>query len=64
MCIGAILWCRIGRVVCAALVPQLATRLDQIMGSSAEIAAKAPFAPLSITGGVLAEEALRLFDTK
>jgi tRNA(adenine34) deaminase len=62
MCIGAILWCHIGRVVFAASVPQLATRLDQIMVSSAEIAAKAPFAPLSITGGVLAEEAMRLFE--
>jgi len=50
------------RVVFAASVPQLATRLDQIMVSSAEIAAKAPFAPLSITGGVLAEEAMRLFE--
>jgi tRNA(adenine34) deaminase len=64
MCIGAILWCHIGRVVFAASVPQLATKLDQIMLSSAEIAAKARFAPLSITGGVLAEEALRLFDKK
>ena len=64
MCIGAILWCHIGRVVFAASVPQLATKLDQIMVSSTEIAAKAPFAPLSITGGVLAEEALRLFDRK
>lgn len=62
MCIGAILWCHIGRVVFAASVPQLATRLDQIMVSSAEIAAKAPFVPLSITGGVLAEEAMRLFE--
>jgi tRNA(adenine34) deaminase len=62
MCIGAILWSGIGRLVFAASVQQLATRLDQIMVSSAEIAAKAPFAPLSITGGVLAEEALRLFE--
>jgi len=64
MCIGAILWCHIGRLVFAASVPQLATRLDQIMVSSAEIAATARFAPLSITGGVLAEEALRLFDKR
>src|SRR6202035_1469576 len=64
MCIGAILWCHIGRVVFAASVPQLATRLDQILVSSAEIAAKAPFAPLSITGGILAEEAMRLFEKK
>jgi tRNA(adenine34) deaminase len=64
MCIGAILWCGIGRVVFAASVSQLATRLDQIMMSSAEVAATARFAPLSITGGVLAEEAMRLFDKK
>jgi hypothetical protein len=31
------------------------------MLSSAEVAAKAPFAPIAITGGVLAEEAMRLF---
>jgi hypothetical protein len=28
---------------------------------SAEVAAKAPFAPISITGGVLADEAMALF---
>ena len=64
MCMGAILWCGAGRLVFAASVQQLATRIDQIMVSSAEIAAKAAFAPLSITGGVMADEALRLFDKK
>lgn len=64
MCMGAILWCHIGRLVFAASVEQLATRIDQIMLSSAELAAKAPFAPISITGGVLAETALRLFDRR
>jgi tRNA(Arg) A34 adenosine deaminase TadA len=62
MCIGAILWSRIGRVMFAASVQQLSTKLDQIMISSAEIAAKAPFAPLSITGGVLADSAMQLFE--
>lgn len=61
MCMGAILWCRIGRLVFAASVQQLATKLDQIMISSADIAAKAPFAPIAITGGVLADEAMQLF---
>ena len=61
MCMGAILWCRVGRLVFAASVTQLATKIDQIMLSSAEVAAKAPFAPIAITGGVLAEEAMRLF---
>ena len=61
MCMGAILWCRLGRLVYAASVAQLATRIDQIMISSAELAARAPFAPISITGGVLADAELRLF---
>jgi tRNA(adenine34) deaminase len=61
MCMGAILWCRIARVVYAASIPQLSTKLGQIMVSSAEIAAKTPFTKVEITGGVLAEEALKLF---
>jgi len=61
MCMGAILWCRFGRLVFAASVEQLATTRDQIMISSADIAARAPFVPLTITGGVLADEAMQLF---
>jgi tRNA(adenine34) deaminase len=61
MCMGAIIWCHLGRMVFAASVQQLATRINQIMVSSAEIAAKAPFAPITITGGVLADEAMALF---
>jgi tRNA(Arg) A34 adenosine deaminase TadA len=61
MCMGAILWCRFGRLVFAASVDQLATKIDQIMISSADLAAKATFAPISITGGVLADEAMKVF---
>jgi len=61
MCMGAIVWCHFGRMVFAASMEQLATRLDQIMVPSAEVAAKARFAPIEITGGVLAEEAMALF---
>src|SRR5215471_20232115 len=61
MCMGAILWCGFGRLVFAASVEQLATKISQIMLSSSELAAKAPFAPISITGGVLADEAMTLF---
>ncbi len=61
MCMGAILWCHLGRLVFAASIAQLATKIDQIMLSSADHAAKAPFAPISITGGVLADEAVALF---
>jgi tRNA(adenine34) deaminase len=62
MCMGAILWCHIGRLVFAASVAQLATKIDQIMLSAADVAATAKFAPISITGGVLADEAMALFD--
>jgi tRNA(Arg) A34 adenosine deaminase TadA len=61
MCMGAIIWCHLGRVVFGASIAQLATKIDQIMLTDAEIAAKASFAPVSITGGVLAEEAMALF---
>ena len=61
MCMGAIIWCHMGRLVFAASVQQLASRIDQIMISSAEVAASAPFAPITITGGVLADEAMALF---
>ena len=61
MCMGAILWCHVGRLVFAASVAQLAIKIDQIMISSAELAAKAPLAPIAITGGVLADEAIALF---
>jgi tRNA(adenine34) deaminase len=61
MCMGAIIWCHLGRLVFAASVTQLATRIDQIMVSSAEIRAQSIFVPISITGGVLADEAMALF---
>jgi tRNA(adenine34) deaminase len=61
MCMGAILWCRFGRLVFAASVQQLATAIDQIMISSSDVATTAPFVPITITGGVLADEAMRLF---
>jgi tRNA(Arg) A34 adenosine deaminase TadA len=64
MCMGAILWSGFGRLVFAASVTQLSTKIDQIMLSSAEVAAKTPFAPISITGGVLADEAMQLFGNK
>jgi len=62
MCMGAIIWCGFGRLVFAASVLQLGERMNQIMVASADVAAKAPFLPIKISGGVLAEEALRLFD--
>jgi tRNA(Arg) A34 adenosine deaminase TadA len=64
MCMGAILWCGMGRVVFAASLEQLATVIDQIMITSADLAARAKFAPIAITGGVLADEAMALFQKK
>jgi tRNA(Arg) A34 adenosine deaminase TadA len=61
MCMGAIVWCGISRVVFGASIAQLATKIGQIMVTDAEIAAKTPFADIALTGGVLAEEALKLF---
>jgi tRNA(adenine34) deaminase len=64
MCMGAILWCRIGRVVYAASIEELSTRLGQIMVLSEEIASRTPFHKVEIMGGLLAEKALALFDRK
>ena len=61
MCMGAIVWCGISRVVFGASIAQLATKIGQIMVTDAEIADKTPFADIELTGGVLAEEALALF---
>jgi len=61
MCMGAILWCHFGRMVFAASIAQLATRMDQIMITSEDLAGRARFAPIAITGGVLADEAMALF---
>jgi tRNA(adenine34) deaminase len=61
MCMSAIIWCGIGRLVFAASVEQIAAKMDQIMLTSREIAAKSPFSSIGITGGVLADKAVALF---
>lgn len=61
MCMGAILWCGIGRVVFAASIEELATKIGQIMVDSQTLADAAPFANIALTGGVLSAEALALF---
>jgi tRNA(adenine34) deaminase len=52
---------RVTRLVYAASMEQLATKIDQIMVPSAEIANESPFVEIAITGGVLADEAMKLF---
>jgi tRNA(adenine34) deaminase len=61
MCMGAILWCGISRLVYGASIAELATKIGQIMVTDTEIADKTPFADIAITGGVLAAESLALF---
>ncbi|WP_244430718.1 nucleoside deaminase [Methylocystis sp. ATCC 49242] len=61
MCMGAIIWCGFRRVVFAASIQELSTRLGQIMVTSETVAAAASFANIDITGGVFAKEALALF---
>jgi tRNA(Arg) A34 adenosine deaminase TadA len=61
MCMGAILWCGIPRLVYGASIAELAEKLGQIMVTSQELADKAPFAEIKITGGVLAKDILALF---
>ena len=60
MCMGAIIWCGIGRLVYAASVAQIGAKMNQIMITSSEVAAKTPWDHISITGGVLADEAVPL----
>lgn len=64
MCMGAIIWCGIARVVFAATVEDLAARIGQITIPAREVARQTPFARVELTGGVLRAEALALFDTK
>jgi len=61
MCMGAIIWCRISRLVYAASVTELSAKIGQIMISAEDVAAKTPFFDIEITGGVLSAEAMSLF---
>lgn len=64
MCMGAIVWCGIKRVVFAASISQLAKRIGQIDITCREIANATSFVDIDITGGVLAREAMELFPEK
>lgn len=61
MCMGASVWCGIARVVYGASIAQLATKMGQITITDAEIADRTPFADIALTGGVLAEDSMKLF---
>ena len=62
MCMGAIIWCGIRRVVFAASIAQLATKLGQIDITAQQMADATPFADIEIAGGLLSGNAMRLFD--
>ena len=64
MCMGAIIWCGFKRLVYAASIAQLSTKIGQIDVTARQIANAAPFADIEISGGLLSGNALRLFDTK
>jgi len=61
MCMGAIIWGGIGRVVFAASIAELSTKIGQIMMTSKQLADATPFAKIELTGGVLAADSLALF---
>ena len=62
MCMGAIIWCHIPRLVYAASIAQLAAKIGQIDITAQRIADATPFADIEIAGGLLSGESLRLFD--
>ncbi len=64
MCMAAIVWSGFSRVVFAASIAELSTKLGQIAIPSAAVAAAAPFIDIEITSGVLAKDALALFPSK
>jgi len=61
MCMGAIIWCGIRRLVYAASITQLSTALGQIDITAQQIADATPFADIEIAGGLLSGNAMRLF---
>jgi len=62
MCMGAIIWCGIRRVVYAASIAELATKIGQIDITCRQMADATPFADIDIAGGLLSANAMQLFD--
>lgn len=61
MCMGAIIWCGMQRLVYAASIAQLATRIGQIDITSRQMANATPFSDIEIGGGLQWREAMALF---
>jgi tRNA(adenine34) deaminase len=64
MCMGAIVWCGIKRLVFAASIAQLSARIGQIDTTARQIANAASFCDIEIAGGLLSGDAMRLFPDK
>jgi tRNA(Arg) A34 adenosine deaminase TadA len=64
MCMGAIIWCGFKRVVYAASIAQLSTKIGQIEVTARQLANAASFTRIELTGGLMSGEALRLFKTE
>jgi tRNA(adenine34) deaminase len=62
MCMGAIIWCGIQRLVYGATIDQLSAKTDQIDVGARRIANSAPFANIAISGGLLSADVMRLFN--
>ena len=64
MCMGAIIWCGIKRLVFAASIEQLSQRIGQIDITARQIANAASFSDIEIAGGLLSGDAMRLFPSE
>lgn len=64
MCMGAIIWCGIKRLVFAATITQMSTRIGQIDITAKQIANAAAFSNIEIAGGFMSAEAMRLFPSE
>ncbi len=61
MCMGAIIWCGVKRLVFAASIAQLASRIGQIDITAKQIANATAFSDIEIAGGFMSAPALELF---
>jgi len=61
MCAAALIWCGIGHIVYASSIEELSSHINQIMISCDSVLDSANFRQTKITGGVLKNEAIRLF---
>ena len=64
MCMGAIIWCGIKRLVFAASIEQLSQRIGQIDISTRQIANAASFSNIEIASGLMSGDAMRLFPSE